>query len=291
MAKNEKAIEEKAKTDLAEVKSGALAAPTFMDADDFGGGFEGADRESYAMPFLQILQKMSPVVDEDDAAYIEGAKAGMLMNSVTHKLYDGKSGLLIVPCAYQRQFVEWGGRESNDGGFKGAHTPEEVDAMLSRQELVAVDGRYYRPDENGKVDVKKSNYVADTRAHFVIAIDPETGDTSSAVLSLSSTQIKASRTLMTMLQQKKVEVNGVKRTPPTFANLVRVTTVGMSNDKGSWSGARFELEGLVSDPNLYEEAKALYKSVNGGKVKADFSKQTPDSGEGSEGGNGQADNF
>jgi hypothetical protein len=66
---------------------------------DIGGGMEGTDKESFAIPFLKVIQKTSPEVDEADAAYNAKAKPGMLMNSVTGELFNGKTGLTFLPCA------------------------------------------------------------------------------------------------------------------------------------------------------------------------------------------------
>jgi len=266
-------VEKKESTEVAKVENTALAnVPEFMDASDFGGGFEGADAESFAIPFLQILQKMSPMVDEDDGAYVEGAKAGMLINTVTKKLYDGKAGLIVIPCAYKRTFILWGGREG-DGGFQGEFTVEQFEALKSDPaQVMTIEGRSYKPEQDGSVNEKKSSYYADTRSHFLITIDPDTNETGRVILSLAATQTKASKMLMTALQQKKIEVQGVKRTPPTFANLVKLTTVGMSNDKGSWSGAQFALDGLVTDAELYKEAKSFHNDIVAGNVQVDHNK-------------------
>lgn len=268
-------------TELAEVKKGALTlAPEFLGAEDFGGGFEGADKDSYAIPFIQILQKMSPLVDEDSPKRLEGAKSGMLFNTVTQQLYDVREKpLLFVPCAYKRSFILWGARDG-DGGFKGEVTPEEMDAIEARGEVENVDGKLLVKDEKGEVNPKKSDYYADTRSHYVIVIDPDTGDTMPCIISLASTQIKSSKMLMTALQNKKVDHGGVKRTPPTFANLVKFSTVGQSNEKGSWSVAKFELDGLVTDAALFTEAKEFYRAINAGEVKADYSKAGGDAAAG-----------
>jgi hypothetical protein len=264
---------EKAGTEVATVKAGALAVPSFMDMADFGAGFEGADKDSYAIPFLQILQKMSPMVDEDHPKHIAGAKAGMIFNTVTQSLYDVREKPLeIVQCAYKRSFILWGPREG-DGGFKGEVTPEEMDRIIASGAVENVGGKILVKDSDGKVDVKKSDYYADTRSHYVIVIDPETGDPTPAILSLASSQIKASKMLLTSLQQRKVDTPSGKRTPPTFASKVKLTTVTMQNDQGTWAGAKFEIEReLITDPDLFSVAKEFYQSVQSGAAKADYSK-------------------
>ncbi|EEW5864227.1 hypothetical protein D7012_005356, partial [Escherichia coli] len=183
-----------------------------------------ADADAYAIPFIVVLQKMSPMVDEDDPKHVPGAKAGMLYNTVTGELYDGKKGVQIIPCAFKRTFILWGGRESDDKGFKGEFTKEHVDAEVAAGRAVEINGKVFVPDENGKVHEKKSPYYADTRNHFVILLNEETGEFGSAMLSLTSSMIKPSRMLMTALQQKKVQTPQGLKTPPTFMNIVRMGT-------------------------------------------------------------------
>ena len=281
-------------TEVAEVKGGVVA-PLFLSDEDFvGGGFEGADSDSFAIPFLQILQKMSPICDAEDPRYVEGAKAGHFYNTVTGEIIDGKTGALIIPCAFRRSFIRWGGRESSEGGFKGEITVEEFEKMkLDPTQAVQVDGRWYAPDEKGEVNEKKSDYFADTRSHYVLLVNEETGEFGQALLSLASAQIKASKMLLTALNQKKVKTPGGLKTPPTFANMVRLTTQGMKNEKGNWSGAVFSLEGLVTDANLFENAKAFYKDIISGQVEVDYNKadQGSASGADTEAKPQDADNF
>lgn len=263
---------EKETTDVAVKNTNVAAVADFMDLNDFGQGFEGADADSYALPFLTVLQKMSPQVDPDDPKYIEGAKAGMILNTVTNKVYDGKVGITIVPAAFKRSFIRWGGREAENKGFKGELTVAEVDELKQSGAVKEIDGRLYFPNEDGSVNEKKNDYLADTRQHYVIFVDPESGEFGSALLSLTSSMIKESRKLLTALQQKKVQTPRGLQTPPTFANMVKATTLGQSNDKGSWSTIQFSLESLVTDQNIYLAAKELHSAFTSGTVNVDYSK-------------------
>ena len=281
-------------TEVATVQPGVVA-PSFFSEEDMGGaGFEGADNDSYAIPFLQIVQKMSPIADENDPRYVEGAKAGSLYNTVTGEVYDGKKGVLLIPCSFRRAFIRWGGRESAEGGFKGEMTVDEFEALKADPtQVVQVNGRYYAPDENGEVNEKQSDYFADTRSHYVLVVNEETGEFGQALLSLSSAQIKPSKMLMTAMSQKKVRAGGRLQTPPSFANMVRLTTVGQKNEKGAWSGAVFTLEGLVTDANLYENARAFWKDIVAGQINVDYNKadQQNASGDDAEAKPQDAENF
>ncbi len=53
-----------------------VSAPDHFEADA-GMGMEGTTVESFAIPFLLVLQSLSPQVDEAGGTAIEGARPGM----------------------------------------------------------------------------------------------------------------------------------------------------------------------------------------------------------------------
>ena len=65
-------------------------------ANDAGRGMEEADKDSYAIPFLAILQGLSPQIES-----VEGARPGMICNTITNELFKE---CLVIPCYYQRRF-------------------------------------------------------------------------------------------------------------------------------------------------------------------------------------------
>ena len=263
MSKKENAVVEK--------KDHAVAAAVAMDfAADAGQGMENAGQESFAIPFLSVLQKGSPQVDEASGAAIEGARAGMLFENVTGRTFNGKDGVIVVPCSYRREFLRWGAR-ANGGGFKGAYSPEEVAEMRVKGQIAELDGRLYAPAADGSVNAEKSDRFNDTRNHYVLLIDADSGAWTEALLSLTSTQIKKSKMLMSALASVKLK-NGAGQmyTPPTFANMVRVTTVGESNDKGTWFGVKFELAGQVDRAEIYAAAKAFHANIAKGGVQVKY---------------------
>ena len=271
-------MSKKESTAVAEVeqKSTALAVGGMDFAADAGAGMEGAGQESFAIPFLSVLQKGSPQVDEASGAAIDGAKAGMLFENVTGRMFSGKEGVVIVPCSYKREFLRWGARD-NGGGFKGAYSPEDVADMRAKGQIVELEGRLYAPEQDGSVSDKKSDRFNDTRNHYVLIMDQETGAWTEALLSLTSTQIKKSKMLMSALASVKLK-NGAGQmfTPPTFANFVRVTTVGESNDKGTWFGVKFELAGQVDRNEVYAAAKAFHANIAKGGVQVRYEEAPED---------------
>jgi hypothetical protein len=262
MSKKENAVAEKTNT--------ALAVGAMDFASDAGAGMENAGQESFAIPFLSILQKGSPQVDEASGSAVEGARAGMFYENVTGRMISGKDGVVLVPCSYKREFLRWASRD-NGGGLKGVYTPEQVADMRAKGQVVEQDGRLYAPEPDGSVNPNKSDRFNDTRNHYVLIIDQETGAWTEALLSLTSTQIKKSKMLMSALASVKLKNSSNQLfTPPTFANLIHATTVGESNDKGTWFGVKFELAGQVDRSEVYAAAKAFHASIAKGGVQVKY---------------------
>ena len=266
-------------TALVEQKTGAVAiaeASAALFAADAGQGMEGATAEAFAIPFLSVLQSNSPQVDEASGQALEGARAGMFFENVTGTLVSGKpdAGVLFVPCAFRRVFLRWGPRGGEGAGFKGELLPEEVAELRARGKIVDLDGRLFFPDESGEIKRKADGTVLcdrvnDTRNHYILIIRPD-GSWQQALLSLTSTQIKKSKTLMAALASIKMTGAAGMFTPPTFANIVHATTLPESNDKGNWMGIRMEITGRVDRAEVYAAAKAFRDSVVKGQVEVKY---------------------
>lgn len=221
-------------------------------------GFEETSQESFAIPFLVILQKNSPQVDEDSGDFIKGAKAGSFFNTATNEIFDSKEGVKVIPCHYMRQMVEWVPRDAG-GGFRGSHAPESIN--LNELER----------NESGKFILANGNELADTRYHFVLLLTAD--GPKQAVLSLTSTQIKASKNWMTAMKERKAkDSKGNIRSLPMMACKWLLTSVSQSNDKGNWKGLAIGFEGMLSLPeenNLYQLGKEFHKQVSSGQAKVE----------------------
>jgi hypothetical protein len=108
---------------VANSKTNAMAM--YEGFENYGGeGFSDVTTEDLAIPFLRILESMSPQVNERDGAYVKNAKAGMIYNNVLNEAYDGIKGIRVIPCHYNRRFVEWVPREKG-GGYIGSYEPTD----------------------------------------------------------------------------------------------------------------------------------------------------------------------
>ena len=223
---------------------------TIPDMAQFSGaGMENTDRESFAIPFLAVIQKTSPQVDKDTDLYIKGAEAGDLLLTSTNELFKDEDGVDVVFCGYRRVFLRWAPIDEG-GGFKGEIPVEEVAVLRSKGKLIEEDGRLFA--DNGDI-------VADTRIHYVMVVR-EDGTFTPAVMSLKSTQIKKSKMLMTQIQSYIAKDSAGKSfTPPSFGHLFHVETIAESNDKGSWRGWKLSRTGFVEDADLFAAAIEFHK--------------------------------
>jgi len=239
MAKNEVAV--KQETAL------ALASDFEQDAHS---GFEGMGQEDFALPFLRLLTNTSPEVGE-----LDGAMPGMVLNTVSNQLYDGKKGIMVIPCAYVRQYIEWAPRGSGSGAPISIY-PATSD-ILSRTHREPGDNKDYL--DNG-------NYIENTANHYVMVID-ENGVPSPALIVMKSTQLKKSRKWNSMMQSVKMTGKNGLFTPPMYSQIYRLTTTAESNDKGKWFGWEIERTGPVESNDIYMACKQFAQSVSAGDVK------------------------
>jgi len=239
-----------AKTEIAEQKaSTALAIMSDLE-QDAGQGFENMNQDDYALPFLRLLTSTSPEVGDMD-----GAMPGMVLNSVTGELFDGKKGIHVVPCAYVRQYIEWAPRGQGSGA--PVHIYPATSDILSQTHREPGDNKDYL--DNG-------NYIENTANHYVMLID-ENGVPNPALITMKSTQLKKSRKWNSMMQSVKLNGKNGLFTPPMYSQVYRLTTVAESNDKGKWYGWEIERVGPVEQPALYKACKLFAQSVGSGDVK------------------------
>ena len=90
---------------VAKKQSTELALVNDLFEADASSGTENMSQDDLALPFLKVLSQLSPELES-----VEGAKAGMIYNTVSGDLYEGSKGLLVLPCFYERKFIEWAPR-------------------------------------------------------------------------------------------------------------------------------------------------------------------------------------
>ena len=241
MSKNQVAVQEN--------KEYAVALGNVFE-DDANNGFDGMGQEDFALPFLRLLTNTSPEVGE-----VDGALPGMIMNTVTGELHDGKAGIIVIPVTYVRQYIEWAPRGSGSGAPIAVY-PATSDILT----------RTHREPGDSKDYLDNGNYIENTANHYVMVIN-DSGIPEPALITMKSTQLKKSRKWNSMLMSTKMMGKNGPFTPPMYSHLYRLTTQAESNDKGKWFGWEVEKVGPVEDMNAYTAAKSFAQQINAGDVK------------------------
>ena len=89
-------------------KTNAGALSTNIFEADANAGSQNMTQEDLALPFLKVLGQLSPEVNKMNEKFIEGAEPGMIFNTVTNQLFDGKKGVDVIPVFTKEN--TWNGR-------------------------------------------------------------------------------------------------------------------------------------------------------------------------------------
>ncbi len=237
------------KNEIASAKKTEIALASDFE-QDASGDFEGMSQDDFALPFLRLLTSTSPEVGEMD-----GALPGMMLNTVTGELHDGKKGVLVIPCVYVRQYIEWAPRGTGSGAPISIY-PATSD-ILSRTHREPGDNKDY---------LDSGNYIENTANHYVMVINDQ-GFPEPALITMKSTQLKKSRKWNSMMMSVKLMGKNGAYTPPMYSQVYRLTSQAESNDKGKWFGWEIERVGAVENMDLYQAAKAFAAQVGSGAVR------------------------
>jgi len=221
-----------------------------MFEEDAGKGMENMGQEDLALPFLKVLSGNDPVLDEH-----ETARKGDIYNTVSGTIYKGKDGVRVIPCAYQRRFIQWAPRGTGSGAPIAIFEPNDPRPKTERS---PDDNKDYVVDGDG-------SYIEETHQHFVIILN-EDGSAETALIAMKSTQLKKSRKWNSMMQSVVMQGKNGPFTPPRFSHIYHLKTVGEENSKGSWHGWEMALEGPITDAALYARARQFAESITAGDV-------------------------
>ena len=231
-------------------------------------------KDDMSIPFLSILQSLSPQCTKGKPEFIKGAEPSDLYDSVTKRIFKTRDdddneveGVRIMPISYKRSFLEWVPR-SKGGGLVNEYSVEDgLSIVTIRDENTGQD-----IIQEGSPLGKPGNQLNDTHTHFVFLLNPD-GTFEPMILSMQSTQIKPSKDLNNMTSKHTLS-SGAKAA--RFYAVYGVTTQLKQNDQGSWYIWKFErVDDVEKNAELYpayKEAKVFRDGIETGEHKADFSK-------------------
>lgn len=245
----------KEKTEVASVKTSAQLPAGMADMEelmrDAGSGVESMGMDDIAVPFLYILQSNSPQVNEDADTYVRGAKAGMFYNNVSNEIYEGReTGLTVIPCAYERKYVEWIDRDEGGGGYVADHDIES--GILTE----------CKPNAKGIPVLGNGHLIIETAYHYVYFKNPLTGVWEEIIIPMKSTMLKKSRrwnkTLMATL------IPGTSARAPRWLFPYQLKTVKESKNTNTWSNFDITRLDEMVTADQYRSAKKFAELMQSG---------------------------
>jgi hypothetical protein len=216
---------------------------------DSGGG-EEVTSSDVQIPFIRVIQAMSPQIKKSDSAFIKGAGQGDIFNTVTKQFWSAEDGILVIPTYFQQKLLEFVPREQG-GGFVGE--------LKSSSEEVKKAQR----NDAGAELLENGNELVRTAQHYVKIVHDD-GTLENAIVDMKKTQLKKSRQWMSIMMMQKH--NG--KTLPSFSQVYRLKTVEEGNDKGSWYSWSVEHEKMVESIESYNDAKSFHTSIKSGELTA-----------------------
>tara|TARA_R110002020_G_scaffold92018_5_gene223121 strand:- start:999 stop:1772 length:774 start_codon:yes stop_codon:yes gene_type:complete len=216
---------------------------------DAGLGLEDVTSSDMQIPFLRIIQALSPQVKKSDPAFIEGASQGDIFNTVTNKVWDADKGVSVLPVHFAQKMLEFVPRSAG-GGFVGELSSDSDDVR-----------RAVRDKDSGMEVLPNGNELVRTAQHY-IKIVHEDGSLESAIVDMKKTQLKVSRKWITLIAMQKH--NG--STLPSFANMYTLKSIEDGNDKGSWYSWSIGIGERVGSLEAYNDCKELHSSIRKGEL-------------------------
>lgn len=223
-----------------------------FDADT-GSGFEDMTKDSYAVPFLKVLQSGSPQCKKLEATYVKGAEEGDFFNTVNERIYKNENGgVTFIPCYSVQKFNLWEPGEGT-GKFRGSLSSAEGHALL----------RNCTQNEDRETITPDGLIIADCREHYGLVVNDD-GTSDPVLLALVSTQIKKSKKWCTYMNGLRLP-SGLQA--PMCSHQYNLSTVGESNDYGAWAGVTWKDIGYVTSADLYKQAQDFREMIRSGEAK------------------------
>lgn len=233
------------------------AVATLGDMEALAGcGLEDVSADDYAIPFVRILQPLSPQVVKGT---VEGAEAGDIIETATNSLYEE---IDVIPCAFKRHYIEWKPREQGGGFVASYELGNPVIQTAVRQ---------------GNKDILPNGHELQNTSEFYCLLDSD-GMWMPVVISMTATQLKRGRRWLTIMQKQKMTSTDGRRTftPPTFAYSYTLKTLSETNNAGTWWSWDIGKGQAVSGEELFKQAQSFAQSVKGGEVKTQDEPTTED---------------
>lgn len=208
-------------------------------------------KEDLATPWLIVVQSGSPYVKRNEPQFIENAREGDILDTLTLRPVQRVG---FIPCKYESHITEW---KPNRGGL--------VKQWMTDRSAYDAAGKDFGTRKNAE-----GNDLVPTAVFYGLTLY-EDGMLVPTILSMGSTAMKTARRFSTLIDALEVkDADGNSFTPPMYSRIYELTTVGESNDQGSWATWKIEPGVMVlsvpGGKGVFEKAAAFRKQIDEGTV-------------------------
>tara|TARA_E500000318_G_C3544868_1_gene206197 strand:- start:142 stop:882 length:741 start_codon:yes stop_codon:yes gene_type:complete len=213
-----------------------------------GQGMENLDSGS-AMPFIRILQDLSPQLKKQKDEYVEGAESGDLFFAKTKSVLQRP--LEVIPVYTKSVYTEWIPRNKG-GGYVATHPL-----------TIVSNSKYEKGRERQYDEWLGDNELRFTTYWFVLAnVD---GTWEQAIIPFTSSQLRVSRKLTTDINRFRYDGKYNSITPPLYAQRWELSTV-LETSKNGDDYYNFEFSNATvldfeADEELLDNASQAYNAA------------------------------
>ena len=210
--------------------------PAHLRDANSGLGNENVGSGDLQMSRLDLIQQLSPQIEDGNTAFIEGAELGHIFDSATGDLFES---VFVVNLYFDKRYQVFKKRKFG-GGFEGSHPTEDA----ARQHLT---------DESLPIEQYD---IVETDIHGCLMLDANGVPKKPCVIYMSGSKAKVSRKWNTALATQEAD---------RFASVWSLTSVKEKNKQGQpYQNFKVDFAGYASEA-LYEEAKQNYLAFKGKK--------------------------
>lgn len=227
-------------------------------AEDAGDGLSGHKMSDYKVPFITIVQKLSPQMVETDAKYNETARDGMVVNTVSGKIFEARAskngGITVIAVNRVTEYLEWA---PNRGGLVAVHLNESILAQTKKG----------TGNDDKKDFLPNGNQIATTSKWFCLFKEDE-DKYIPVVISMASSNLKHSRNWLTLISNERIDnpKGGPALQPAMYYRHWNLTTVPEVKDKNTYYAWTASPGEVVKKKAVYAEAKGLRVAVVEGQL-------------------------
>jgi len=229
--------------------------PATMDMEEESQGHEQKfARDQLITPRIKILQDLSPEVKERNAAYIEGARPGLMCNEVLGVLCRE---IEFVPAKFFVRYIAWQPRSAGGGLVNPNLTREDCDQFEDvgigswTGMMVPAKGK-----DPVRVEIAETPEWVGIAKGFGLEDGVEWGPMPCAI-SFPSTKAKHARKINSVISLTEREGKNGPFTPAAFFHKFTLSTALETSGDDEWFGYHVQHVGVGVDPDMSARAKNL----------------------------------